>query len=287
MTGTLPTVGALWIGGSLTWLEQLCLTSFVAHGHPTVLYTYGDVAGVPEGVIVKDGRDIVDTQEFFTHARTESVALFSDYFRFHMFVKEPGIIWIDTDIYCHQPIDFGQEYLFGHEFYESSKPGQINGAVLALPPSSKTLARMLDFMQDPYPIPDWLPPRHLQPILDRRDAGDPMHVSEMVWGIWGPVGLTAHLRMTGEIEQAKSRDVFYPVHFKDRKLLLRRPMKVAGELTEETRTIHLWAPIKKIMARKHDGLCPQGSFLDRLVKQHGVEPGNAPIPLARNREVVD
>lgn len=286
MTGPLPTVGALWIGGSLTWLEQLCLTSFVEKGHPTVLYTYGEVAGVPEGVEVCSGREIVDTQDFFTHARTESVALFSDYFRFHMFCKRPGIIWIDTDIYCHRPIDFGEDFLFGHEFYESSKPGQINGAVLALPPGSKTLAAMLTFMEDPYPIPDWLPSRHLNPILARRDAGDPMHVSEMVWGIWGPVGLTAHLRITGEIAHAKTRDVFYPVHFKDRRLFLRRPAKVEQHLTDETRTLHLWAPIKKIMAKKHAGLCPEDTFLERLVKRHDIDPLAAPIPQVRNREVV-
>ena len=65
----LPTVASLWIGGSLTWLEQLCLKSFVDHGHPTVLYTYGEVQGVPEGVVVKDGREVVDTDAFVTHAK--------------------------------------------------------------------------------------------------------------------------------------------------------------------------------------------------------------------------
>ena len=281
-----PTVAALWIGGALTWLEQLCLTSFVAQGHPTVLYTYGPVTGIPDGVTVKDGREVVDTEDFFTHARTESVALFSDYFRFHLFVKAPGTIWIDTDIYCHRPIDFTDDTLFGYETYEGGKRGQVNGAVMTLPTTSKALKSMLEFMEDPYPIPDWLPPRHLQPILDRRDAGDPMHVGEMVWGIWGPVGLTAHLRMSGEIAAAHPRDVFYPVHFSERKLFLHRPAKVEQQLTDNTRTIHLWAPIKKIMAKKNDGLCPPGSFLETLVQKHQITPADAPIPQTRNREVI-
>ena len=47
---SLPIVASLWIGGRLSFLEQVCLKSFVDHGHRTILYTYGAVAGVPDGV---------------------------------------------------------------------------------------------------------------------------------------------------------------------------------------------------------------------------------------------
>ncbi|MDU8945831.1 hypothetical protein [Ovoidimarina sediminis] len=282
----LPPIGTLWIGGSLTWLEQLCLTSFVANGHPTTLFTYSKVTGVPEGVNVSDGRDILDTEQFVTHARSESVALFSDLFRFHMVRKRPGMIWVDTDIYCHRPIDFEEEYLFGYERYRSDARNQVNGAVLRLPQGSEALASMISFMEEPHPIPDWLPPRHLAPILERKNAGNPMHVSEMIWGIWGPVGFTAHLRMSGEISHAKPIDVFYPVPFADRTVFFRRPAIAGRYLTEETRTIHLWAPIKKRAARKHDGLCRPGSFLAGLLKKHGIDDAAAPIPVTRAREVV-
>lgn len=32
---SLPTIATLWIGSELSWLEQLCLRSFVDAGHET------------------------------------------------------------------------------------------------------------------------------------------------------------------------------------------------------------------------------------------------------------
>ena len=283
----LPTVASLWIGGSLTWLEQLCLKSFVDHGHPTVLYTYGEVQGVPEGVVVKDGREVVDTDAFVTHAKSESVALFSDLFRFHMIKKIPGIIWIDTDIYCHRPIDFEDPRLYGFEVDEPGLGGRVNGAVLRLPESSELLHVMLDFMEEEYPDPQWLRPRRRAEIAARRAAGNPMHVSEMQWGIWGPLGISAFLRQTGEIKYAKSYDVFYPVVFKKRFILFRDSAKVDPLITDDTHTIRLWAPIKRLAARDHDGLCPPGTFMDGLLRRHGIDATAAPIRHTEKREVVD
>ena len=39
-------------------MEQLCLSSFVYHGHDVHLYVYSEVEGIPDGVVVKDGNDI-------------------------------------------------------------------------------------------------------------------------------------------------------------------------------------------------------------------------------------
>ncbi len=47
----------LWVGPSLSRLEQLSLASFVYHGHDVHLYTYEDVQGIPDGVTVKDGQE--------------------------------------------------------------------------------------------------------------------------------------------------------------------------------------------------------------------------------------
>ena len=35
----LPNIASLWIGGRLSWLEQLCLKSFADQGHRTTLYS--------------------------------------------------------------------------------------------------------------------------------------------------------------------------------------------------------------------------------------------------------
>ena len=57
-------VGTLWIGGPLSWLEQLCLKSFVDKGQKITLFSYEDIPNVPEGVIRRDGREIIDTDDF-------------------------------------------------------------------------------------------------------------------------------------------------------------------------------------------------------------------------------
>jgi len=267
----LPPVASLWIGEALSWLERLCLTSFVAQGHPVTLYTYGPVEGVPTGITLADGREILENDDVIVHRRRRSVAPFSDLFRFTLLFKRPGVTWVDTDVYCLRPLDGTEPFLFGYEIYHSPERSQVNSAVLRLPPGSGTLSGMLEFMQDLYPVPEWLPKRALDPILARRAAGDPMHVSEMVWGLWGPLGLTEYLRKTGEIAHARPPEVFYPVHFADKELFFQRPMKTLGKLTEATRTIHLWSPVKKIAAKEFGGRPPEGSFLGRLLAEHGID----------------
>ena len=283
----LPPIGALWIGGSLTWLEQVCLKSFADQGHPTILYTYGEVKGVPEGVEVRDGRDVLDTSNFVTHARSGSVALFSDLFRFHMIAKEPEIIYVDTDVYSVRPIPAGEDYIFGYETWNEQKQrGQVNGAILRMPPDCPTLQGLLKFTDEEYPMPDWLPKRFMGDIRARAKAGDPMHVSEMPWGVWGPLGLTAFLNMTGEIKHASPLAYYYPVHFAHRRIFTRRPKRTWNHTTEDTRCIHIWAPIKRLCARRHDGVPPEGSFLDSLMKKHRIDASLSPVADQKDRSVV-
>ena len=284
----LPPIGALWIGGSLTWLEQLCLKSFVDQGHPTFLYTYGEVKGVPEGVQIRDGNEILTTDRFITHGRTGSVALFSDLFRFHLIAKDPEIIYVDTDVYSVRPFPGNESHIFGYEYYvEEKKKGQVNGAILRMPQDSAALQALLEFTSNEFPIPEWLPPRHLKGIKERAAQGDPMHVSEMPWGIWGPLGVTAYLAQTGEIEHARPTDVYYPVHFADRRIFARRPMLTRKHLTDNTRCIHIWAPIKHFCAHRFGGIPPEGSYLDERLKHHGIDPREAPVIPQSDRSVVE
>ncbi|MEL7013893.1 MAG: hypothetical protein AAFO72_11505 [Pseudomonadota bacterium] len=283
----LPPVGALWIGGSLTWLEQVCLKSFVDQGHPTILYTYGEVKGVPEGVEIRDGREVIDTDNFMTHARTGSVALFSDLFRFHMIAKDPDIIYIDTDVYSVRPIPADEKYIFGYEtWHEDRGVGQINGAILRMPPDCPTLQGLLAFTKETHPLPPWLPRRFLLEAQKRAAEGNPMDVSELPWGIWGPLGVTAYLQMTGEMKHAKPTSYYYPIHFADRRVFTRRPAHTWRQTTEDTRCIHIWAPIKRFCARKYDGVPPPGSFLSQLMVKHGIDPSLTPIPDQSDRSVI-
>ena len=53
------------------------------------IYTYGDVANIPEGTIVKDGNEILPASEIYRY-KTGSVSAFSNLFRFTMLYKKGG-----------------------------------------------------------------------------------------------------------------------------------------------------------------------------------------------------
>ena len=106
-------IQGLWIGGKLSKMEQLSIKSFLDNGNIYHLYTYGDVEGVPEGTIVKDGNEILDKSEIFTY-KNGSYSAFSNYFRFHMLNKVGGF-WVDTDFVCLKKIDLSEQYVFVSE----------------------------------------------------------------------------------------------------------------------------------------------------------------------------
>lgn len=221
---------------------------------------------------MRDGREILATEAFVTHERSGSYALFSDLFRFHLMAKAPGVIWVDTDIYCWRPLNIGQPHVFGYE-----KRRQLNGAVLSLPADSEALRLMLNLTADPYAIPEFYGAKARADYEARAATGDPVHVSEMPWGVWGPHGLTWSLTTTGEARFAQQEAVLYPSPFPARPDFFKRPVKTLRLITEETLTVHLWGRIKRISAKRFDGGAPEGSFLGMLLKKHDIDPQDAPV----------
>ena len=121
-------VGTLWIGGSLRgWLEQLCLKSFVDRGQKITLFSYEDIPNVPDGVIRRDGREVIDTDDFIKYEAKNSYALFADLFRLHMIKLNPGMVWIDTDVYCHRPMELRRRLRHGVRTARRI-PGEQRGA---------------------------------------------------------------------------------------------------------------------------------------------------------------
>ena len=60
-------IQALWIGPSLSSMERLAVRSFLANGHEVHLYAYGEVEGVPEGIVYgsSDGGNAWDVWAYF------------------------------------------------------------------------------------------------------------------------------------------------------------------------------------------------------------------------------
>jgi len=91
----------LWVEGTLSQIEKLCLSSFLKNGYETHLYTYGEVSGVPDGVKILPGEKILAAEKLFEAPGVSglSYAGFSDRFRYHL-LSQKGGWWFDMDFVC-------------------------------------------------------------------------------------------------------------------------------------------------------------------------------------------
>ena len=273
-------IAALWIGGNLSFLEQLCLKSFLDAGHHLKLYSYEPIANAPAGVEMADANAVLSQDRFLRHSRTSSPALHSDLFRYHLLKKCDRTIWADTDAYCVKRF----ETRTGHFFAWESATG-INGGVLGLPQDSAALAELLAFTADEYAIPVWYKTKYRDELVAARDAGTPVHVGDQPWGVWGPHALTHFVKQTGEIRHALPRAALYPFAYEDRALMLRPGLDPAPYVTDQTYSIHFYG--RRMRARivdKFDGVPRPRSLIGQLLKKHRIDPLAAPIPIKRGSD---
>ncbi|MEM1387265.1 MAG: hypothetical protein AAF748_04610 [Pseudomonadota bacterium] len=270
-------IGALWIGGALSFVEQLCLKSFVDAGHHVKLFTYEPVEHVPDAVELADANAILPMQNAIRHSRTGSPAPQADRFRYHLLAQSDDIIWADTDAYCVQPFHTESGHFYGWESDHS-----VNNGVLGLPRDSETLDALLAFTADEYAIPEWLPGPEQDALRAAKERGEPVGVGDQAWGAWGPRALTWYLQKTGEIRHALPREALYPISFKERRLLVKPGADVARHLTPNTRSIHFYGRrIRKRLQEAEGGAPKPDSLMAQLLDKHQVDPSQAPLPPLR------
>lgn len=267
-------VGTLWIGGPLSWLERLCLQSFVDQGQRITLFSYEDIPNVPAGVIRRDGREVLETDQFLKYEKKDSFALFADLFRLHMLRACPGMIWVDTDVYCWRPMDYDTDFVMGFELPDSPR---VNNAVLGLAPDHPMLAALLDYTADPWRIPPFVKPALRAEYAEAAAAGKPVHVSQQPWGVWGPMMVSHFAQAMGLLDQVQPMAAFYPVPFPERQTFMRSARRVEQLMSPATTALHLWASNKRELDLRHDGVPPAGSFLAALMDRHGLNAAEAPI----------
>jgi hypothetical protein len=104
-------IQGLWIGDKLSRFEYNSIKSYIKQGYEYHLYTYGKVSNIPDGVIIKDGNDILDKKYIFYYEG--SIAPFSDLFRYKLLFEKGGV-WTDCDIICvnRLPTNKQHEYIF-------------------------------------------------------------------------------------------------------------------------------------------------------------------------------
>jgi hypothetical protein len=272
----LPRLNSLWIGDQLGYIEKLTLASGLAVGHSFTLYSYTPekLCGVPSRVEVRDANEVVPYQELAHYFDGGSAALGTDFFRYAMQAKGLGA-WVDLDLYFIRPIDFEDDYLFGWEHRSS-----INGAVLRLPANSDMVRELCEIPQMNW-RPPFYGPRKTAIFYWRRLTEGDLRPENYRWGTFGPMFLTYLARKYGVAKRAKKSSVFYPVSHHNWKLLCGPPELIKAELTEETRTVHLW---RSVLIRVMGPTPPPGSYLEALCHAHGLTVTDAVGDEDRNGE---
>jgi len=259
----LDSLNSLWIGEQLGYVERLTMVSALSVGHPFTLYSYNPekLCNVPNGVDVRDANEVVPYETLGRYFEGGWAALGSDFFRYAMQAKGLGY-WVDLDLYFIRPIDFHDDYVFGWE-HETS----IDGAVLRLPPDSGMVRELSDISHV-----NWRPPfyglRKTFAFYWRRLTEGDLRPENYRWGTFGPTFLTYLAKKYRVLKLAKERSVFYPVRHRQAKLLCGPPEPVECQLTNETRTVHLWHSVLNWETRVSP---PPGSYLEAACRRHGLD----------------
>ncbi|MEX0279136.1 MAG: hypothetical protein AB3N19_16565 [Ruegeria sp.] len=272
MTDTLPTVASFWYGSDLSWLEELCIQSFLDRGHRFVLYTAHPVNRVPSAVVVRSASEILWPAPFDLKGNNrQRVAVFSDLFRLHM-CQQTDFIWVDLDAYCVQPFDFTEPHVFGREV-----SGMYPNGVLRLPANSPTLERYLDFVTSPNPTQPWRGRRLHRANETRIANGQQWGIESLPWGCSGPKALGYFLEQTGEDTFAQPPHAFFPLPPEELGKL-HDPAVASSDIEQNgVHSVHVYGHQKKWLANTLSGLPVRGSYLHRLCQRHAIDPHLNPI----------
>lgn len=256
----LPIIASFWPDGALSYLEQLCLRSFLVHGHRVVLFSYEAPTNCPDGVEIFDAERIFPRAEFKGHQHSAAPHIISDIFKYQLLSLQ-NVTWVGMDMFCLRPWDSDADFLLGWE-----KPGkQIAASVLRLPRFSRALAQLNAFFADPNPVLPWM-----------EDAA-PVPAEQINWGQHGPAALTYFLMKTGEVSKALDAPAFCALPFRDRRDLLEVGAKVA--LAPDSYGVQIWSRrLSRRIITHEAGIPDPGSFLGQALAEYGIDPEAAPIP---------
>jgi mannosyltransferase OCH1-like enzyme len=174
LDATNKTIRGVWFASELTAIQQLCIKSYMDHGHEFHLYVAGPTKGVPEGTIVEDANAYVSASERKKFPHNSQAA---DLCRV-LVVLEEGGWYVDLDTVCLRPFDFPEPYVFVSE--DPSKYGKQKSTKIPLTPCLETVTNSIpnNIFKAPVGSP------FLQHIADRIRSSDTLNPG--YWTVFGP-----------------------------------------------------------------------------------------------------
>lgn len=269
------TICSFWFG-PLSWLERVSIASFIANGHHFDLYSYEQPEALPFGCRWIDAATVVPRDQMFFYKGNRSPAVFADYFRLMLMQRDAGI-WVDCDMLCIAPFGSLPDHIFGYEVApgDGAHGGQINNAVLRLPPNSPLLGRLLTLFEDDGQDRDpvWLPTYRRWEVNIRRWLGQRIGLSHMQFGATGPFPLTFYAKELCLDHLAQDKNVFYPLAYKKAAELIKAGSSLKEYMTSDTLGVHLWRMALTDRSRASVPVHPEkGSALSDLCHSLGIDP---------------
>ncbi len=260
----LPTIQSLWIGGSLSKLEQLCVQSFLDHGHEFHLYTYDKVAGIPNGATVKDGNEIIPSKLIFRYSNG-SYAGFSNWFRYEMLAKLGGF-WVDMDMVCIKPLDFTDSLIIGNE-----GPRFIGTALIGCQPNNELILALRHACRNYPAFSPWdsatIKLRKLKQRIKFRKHHHAEHGT-----VGAPRSLTEAMRYMKIEQNAKPTTYFYPIWIEDFDKMFDHTYANKSPFSKHTHTLHMWNGRMSSRAdiTKNSDFHPN-SLIEQLKRKHKIK----------------
>ncbi|MGD0987356.1 MAG: glycosyltransferase [Candidatus Sulfotelmatobacter sp.] len=206
---TRPPIQGLWVGDSLSIMERVCILSYLRHGHPFRLYTYGPVRNVPSGAEICDGNEILPRSAVFQYSNG-SFAGFANFFRYKLLLEKGGF-WVDLDTICLKPFDFPQVYVFSAEMHHGTPV--VNCAVIKAPKGSEFCKYAWEVCHG-------------------------KNIKKLIWGETGPRLVGEGVELLGLQKYVVGPEVFCPID-PDTWEEIFNP-KGRTEFHPQTRAVHLW-----------------------------------------------
>jgi len=240
-------INGLWIGRSLTLMEQLSIASFLQNGYEYHLYCYDEMANVPAGTILRDAVEILPASEIFYYQQGEgkgSVAAFANLFRYKLLLEKGGW-WADTDMVCLRPFDFVEPIVFASERTDIAV--QTANAILKLP-RGHAVARLC------------------------YEAAKRENRAKLTWGKTGPLLIDRIIREKGLQHFIKAPDVFCPVNYLEWQSFLAVKSRPLEQLiTNESRAVHLWHEMWRRAGIKWETAGADATPFAELLRKYGVQ----------------
>lgn len=267
----LPTIVTFW-HGPLSYLERLCLTSFVEKGHTVEFYSYAQPEGLPAGVTYVSAEEIIPESQIFFYKGNRTPAVFADLFRLELLRQGRGI-WVDCDVYCVKSYQDLPEYVYGFDSlptWRNMFKANINNAVLGMPSNSKLLQDMLSIFE-PGAVPPGLPFWRKAEVKLRRAMGEELPIHHMQFGATGPAPLAHFVRKNGLVDLTQSKDVFYPLDYDRAGYLLEEDSEIESFTKPNTLSIHIWNSALTDRHSKARRIPHRNSFIARELRRLNLD----------------